>query len=91
MNPSSSTSDNDIPAKVIKACKQSLSKAPLFSGKTPIYNRDSKLDPANDRPIFADITLIKIFERVMHKNLVCYLKDNKLLSNKQHGFCKGGI
>ena len=33
--------------------------------------------------------MIKIFERVMRKNLVHYLEDNNLLSNKQHGFRKG--
>ena len=98
----SSTSDNDIPAKVIKACKQSLSKAFTLLWKdsyknssipqcfknqiiAPIYKKYSKLDPANYRSISLTSHVIKIFERVMHKNL----EDNNLLSNKQHGFHKG--
>ena len=53
------------------------------------YKKDSNLDPANYRPISLTSHVIKIFERVIRKNLVQYLEDNNLLSNKQHGFRKG--
>ena len=33
--------------------------------------------------------MIKIFERVIRKNLVDYLESNNLISHKQHGFRKG--
>ena len=55
----------------------------------PIYKKDSKLDPANYRPVSLTSHVIIIFERVMRKHLVRYLEDNNLLSNKQHGFRKG--
>ena len=101
-----STSQNDIPAKVIKACKQSLSKAFTLTWKdsynkssipqcfknqfiAPIYKKARTLNPGNYRPISLTSHAIKIFEKVMRKNLVHYLEDNNLLSNNQHGFRKG--
>ena len=106
IDPSFSTSQNDIPAKVIKACKQSLSKAFTLTWKdsynkssipqcfknqfiAPIYKKARKLDPGYYRPISLTSHAIKIFEKVMRKNLVHYLEDNNLLSNNQHGFRKG--
>ena len=106
IDPNSSTPNNDIPAKVIKACKSSLAKAFTLLWKdsydnsnipqcfknqfiAPIYKKDSKLDPANYRPISLTSHVIKIFERVVRKNLVRYLEENNLLSSKQHGFRKG--
>jgi len=106
IDPNSSTSDNDIPAKVIKACKRSLAQAftllwndSYYSSiipqcyknqfVTPAYKKDSKLDPANYRPISLTSHVIKIFERVFRKNLVRYLEDNNHLTEKQHGFRKG--
>ena len=102
----SSTSDNDIPAKIIKSCKNSLSKAftilwkssfesgsipQWFKNQTiaPVYKKDSKLIPSNYRPISLTSHVIKIFERVIRKNLVKYLEENQLLSKTQHGFRKG--
>ena len=55
----------------------------------PIHKKDSKSDPANYRPISLTSHVIKIYERVMRKNLVHYLEENNLLTNKQHGFRKG--
>ena len=95
IDPNSSTSNNDIPVKVIKACKHSLAKAFTLLWKdsytnssipqcfknqfiAPIYKKDSKLDPANYRPISLTSHVIKIFERVLRKNLVKYLEENRL-------------
>ena len=106
IDPQSSTSDNDIPAKIIKSCKNSLSKAftilwkssfesgsipQWFKNQTiaPVYKKDSKLIPSNYRPISLTSHVIKIFERVIRKNLVKYLEENQLLSKTQHGFRKG--
>ena len=56
---------------------------------TPIFKKGDKSDPANYRPISLTSHLIKIFERVIRKNLVHHLEKNNILSNKQHGFRKG--
>ena len=56
---------------------------------TPIFKKGDKSDPANYRPISLTSHLIKIFERVIRKNLVHHLETNNILSNKQHGFRKG--
>ena len=106
IDPLSATSHNDIPARIIKACKISLSKAffilwsdsyesgiipQWFKNQTiaPVYKKDSKILPENYRPISLTSHVIKIFERVIRKNLVDHLEVNRLISNKQHGFRKG--
>ena len=103
----SSAPNEEIPARVIKACKHPLSKAFMLLWKdsynfgyipqcyktqyiTPIYKeKGSKLDPGSYRPISLTSHVIKIFERVLRKNLVTYLEGNSLLSGKQYGFRKG--
>lgn len=45
--------------------------------------------PANYRPVSLTSHIIKIFGRVIRKQLVHYLESNKLLCNKQHGFRSG--
>ena len=56
----------------------------------PVYKeKGSKLDPENYRPISLTSHVIKIYERVLRKNIVKYLEENKLISSKQHGFRKG--
>ena len=106
IDPQSATADNDIPARIIKACKHSLSKAflllwkdsyesgiiPLwFKNQTiaPSHKKDSKILPENYRPISLTSHVIKIFERVIRKNLVEFLENNNLISPNQHGFRKG--
>ena len=56
---------------------------------TPIFKKGSKSDPANYRPVSLTSHVIKIFERIIRNNMVNYLEENYLLSNKQHGFRKG--
>ena len=69
IDPNSSTTDNDIPVKVIKVCKQPLSKAFTLLWKDTYNNSSipqfSKLDPANYRPLSLTSHVIKILERVM--------------------------
>ena len=91
--------------RLLKPANNNFPKHSRFSRKTPttiaafrsfknqfiapIDKKDSKLDPANYQPISLTLHVIKIFERAMRKNLVRYLEDNNLISNKQHGFRKG--
>jgi len=106
MDSNASTSEDDIPAIVLKRCKGSISKALLIlwtnslqSGMIPAYYKEqfvvpihkkgSKTEPENYRPVSLTSHVIKIFERVIRKQLVGYLEKNNLFSCKQHGFRKG--
>ena len=106
MNRDASLTDRDIPALILKECKNNISYPVFLTRKescesevipedmkiqsiTPIFKKGDKSDPGNYRPISLTSHLIKIFERVIRKKLVCYLESNSILSNKQHGFRKG--
>ena len=102
----SSAPDGDIPAKILKSCRQSLSQ-PLVMLWTnsfdngiipdhfkkqfiaPVFKKGAKTDPANYRPVSLTSHVIKIFERVIRKQLSHFLESNNLISAKQHGFRKG--
>ena len=56
---------------------------------TPIYKKGSRTEAENYRPVSLTSHLIKIFERVLRKNLVRHLEENKILPDNQHGFRKG--
>ena len=43
----------------------------------------------NYRPISLTSHVIKVFERIIRKNLVEYLEENQLLCSNQHGFRSG--
>ena len=106
MNRDASSTDHEIPALILKVCKNNI-YYPVFliwkesfesevipedikiESITPIFKKGNKSDPGNYRPISLTSHLIKIFERVIRKKLVCYLESNSILSNKQHGFRKG--
>ena len=53
---------------------------------TPIFKADSKVDPANYRPIFVLSVIAKLFEKAIFNQVYTYLNDNKLLSKYQSGF-----
>ena len=106
MNRDASSTDHDIPALILKECKNNISYPVFLIWKesfesevipedmkiqsiTPIFKKGDKSDPGNYRPISLTSHLIKIFERVIRKKLVCHLESNSILSNKQHGFRKG--
>ena len=56
---------------------------------TPVYKKGNKTEPANYRPVSLTSHVIKVFERIMRKNLVDFLEKNHIFSPKQHGFRKG--
>ena len=106
MNRDASSTDHDIPALILKECKNNISYPVFLIWKdsfksefihedmkilsiTPIFKKGDKSDPGNYRPISLTSHLIKMFERVIRKKLVCRLESNSILSNKQHGFRKG--
>ena len=98
MNRDASSTDHDIPALILKECKNNISYPVFLIWKesfeskvipedmkiqsiTPIFKKGDKSDPGNYRPT----SLIKIFERVIRKKLVCHLESNSILST---GFVK---
>ena len=106
IKPYSGTIVNDVPALVLKRCKQQLSypifciwKKSMMTGKVPpalkvqyiapIFKKGDKTKPANYRPVSLTSHIIKIFERIVRKQMVAFLEDNHLLSGSQHGFRKG--
>ena len=50
--------------------------------------KGDRTDPANYRPVSLTFHVIKVFERVVRKNLVQHLEMNLLISRNQHGFRK---
>ena len=55
----------------------------------PIHKKGSKSVAANYRPISITSHVVKIFERIIRKQLVHYLDENDLLCSNQHGFRAG--
>ena len=95
IRPNAGTSENDIPATILKHCKLQLSypifllwKKSLETGLVPPVLKEQFI-----APIYKNISLtshlIKIFERIVRNNVVTFLEDNNLLSTTQHGFRKG--
>ena len=101
----SACGDKDIPALILKKCKNSISypilliwQESISSGHvpeiykkqiiTPVHKKASKAEPANYRPIALTSHIIKIFERIIRKQLVAHLERNNLICSNQHGFRK---
>ena len=55
---------------------------------TPIPKAKSFSKPADTRPISILPAIMKIVERVVQKQLTCYLESNHLLASTQHGYRK---
>ena len=53
---------------------------------TPIFKADSKVDPANYRPISVLSVIAKLFEKAIFNQVYKYLDENNLLSKFQSGF-----
>ena len=53
---------------------------------TPIYKADSKVDPANYRPISVLSVIGKLFQKAIFYQVYAYLNKNNLLSKYQSGF-----
>ena len=55
----------------------------------PIYKGKNNSAPCNYRPVALTSNMMKIFERVIRKQLVDYMTENDLLNHTQHGFNHG--
>ncbi|CAL4067024.1 unnamed protein product [Meganyctiphanes norvegica] len=56
---------------------------------TPIFKKGDRNDPANYRPVSLTSQVCKMLETVVRDNILNHLKENDLLSDKQHGFREG--
>ena len=58
----------------------------LDANVTPLFKKGSRLEASNYRPISLTSVLVKILEKIIKSELMKHLSNNKLISNKQHGF-----
>jgi hypothetical protein len=55
----------------------------------PIHKKDKINDPSNYRPISLTSVICRIFEKILHKNMMLHLLNNRIISDAQHGFVYG--
>ena len=55
----------------------------------PIYKKGSRSIASNYRPVSLTSHIIKIYERVLRKQMIRHLDNNNLLCDNQHGFRAG--
>ena len=55
----------------------------------PIYKGGNNSAACNYRPVSLTSNIMKIFERVIRKQLLDYMTENDLLNHTQHGFRHG--
>ena len=56
---------------------------------TPIHKGGSKQKPEQYRPVSLTSHIMKIFERVIKKELIKHLMENEMFNKGQHGFVPG--
>ena len=56
---------------------------------TPIFKKGNRNDPANYRPVSLTSQVCKVLESIVKEQIFEHLENNNLLSEEQHGFCKG--
>ena len=61
---------------------------PIFkrAAIVPIFKGGDRTCPLNYRPISLTPVLMKLFERIIRKQVISFLVVNKLLNPSQHGF-----
>ena len=56
---------------------------------TPVFKSGNKTSTSNYRPISHTSTIIKVFERIIRKQVVAFMNRQGHLNNTQHGFRSG--
>ncbi|KXJ28647.1 RNA-directed DNA polymerase from mobile element jockey [Exaiptasia diaphana] len=54
----------------------------------PIFKKGKKQDPSNYRPVSLTVTLCKVMEHIIYRNIMQHLEHNNILYANQHGFRK---
>ena len=57
-----------------------------FAKVVPVFQKDSKLDYSNYRPISLLSNIEKVLEKFMHKRLYAFLNNNNIIYNFQFEF-----
>ena len=55
----------------------------------PIFNKCSKLQTVNYRPVSLTCITCKLFEHIICKHILAHLEDHKIFTGLQHGFRSG--
>jgi hypothetical protein len=55
----------------------------------PLYKKGRETEVGNYRTVSLISGFSKIFEKIIKKILLSFLNKHTIISNKQHGFCKG--
>jgi hypothetical protein len=56
---------------------------------TPLHKGGSRTEVTNFRPVSLTSIICKLMEKIIKNELMTYLLQNKLISDKQHGFLPG--
>lgn len=73
-----------------KSLNQGIFPEQLKTAKVyPKYKNGPPTDISSYRPISLIPTFSKIFEKIVLERLLLHLEQNRLLTDQQHGFCKG--
>ena len=80
------------PIHMIWQHSMSTGTVPNFHKKlhiAPLHKKGSRAIAANYRPVSLTSHVIKIYERVLRKQMVAHPEEDNLLNSKQHGFRSG--
>ena len=80
------------PIHMIWQHSMSTGTVPKFyktSNIAPLHKKGSRAIAGNYRPVSLTSHVIKIYERVLQKQMVAHLEENNLLNSNQHGFRSG--
>ena len=87
---------NEIKKPLMLILRKSIDKGEIpdiykMAYITPIHKggKKSKSDPANYRPISITSHIMKIYEKIIAKNIIAHLTENHLFNDNQHGFVPG--
>jgi len=58
----------------------------VWGNVVPVHKRNDKHNPCNYRPISLTSVLMKVFERIIHRHLICILERHHLINPSQSGF-----
>ena len=54
----------------------------------PVYKKECRSNPANDRPVSLTCILCKILEHIINRHILDHLDEHRILVDAQHGFRK---